>query len=483
MAMQNYALTPGRLNRYKGQILAHAVPTEVLGKTGRQVPMPKNNSDTYVARRWLPYGATAVDANTITLAIVAAVGATVGAIGAVTGVKELQIAGSVIGAIGAVGAIASSTGLLGEVGSFLGMGGEGGANVAATAAGAEVAKDSGVWATEVANATTAAPVEGLTVGNSLQELSQMAGSGIESAAGEIGTSISQAADPIATFSGEMTAHQAEQLGLPLGQGDSIGATPVDAGAGASTLSDNAAAQTAEASKTVTGSVGSGAAPDASPKNLVNLPDPSSTAPVNPTATGGVSGTPPQAVTGSAPGASAVSGRPDPVMGAPGQASAATTPAGQASAGGTVANVTGKLTAGSSSGGGSAVSGILDFLGKPNTLAGSLLQAGSAFVSGATSSLTPAQVSAYNAQADANLAQANLARQQQQLLQTQMANASAVPTATRRPGGLINTPAPEGTPQAPPAPQAAGQPQPQQNTAYGLINSAYTRPQQITGAPA
>ena len=65
MAMQNYALTPGRINRYKGQILAHAVPTEVLGKTGRQVPMPKNQSDTYVARRWLPYGATAVNANTI----------------------------------------------------------------------------------------------------------------------------------------------------------------------------------------------------------------------------------------------------------------------------------------------------------------------------------------------------------------------------------------------------------------------------------
>jgi N4-gp56 family major capsid protein len=34
------------------------VPKEVLGRTGRQVKFPKNNSDTYVARRWLPYGAT-----------------------------------------------------------------------------------------------------------------------------------------------------------------------------------------------------------------------------------------------------------------------------------------------------------------------------------------------------------------------------------------------------------------------------------------
>lgn len=65
MALQTFSLTPGRINKYKGQILAHAVPFEVLGKTGRQIPLPKNNSDTYVARRWLPYGATATNANTI----------------------------------------------------------------------------------------------------------------------------------------------------------------------------------------------------------------------------------------------------------------------------------------------------------------------------------------------------------------------------------------------------------------------------------
>jgi N4-gp56 family major capsid protein len=62
--MQTFALTPGRLNRYKGQILAHAVPLEVLGKTGRQVQFPKNSSDTYVARRFLPYGALATNSST-----------------------------------------------------------------------------------------------------------------------------------------------------------------------------------------------------------------------------------------------------------------------------------------------------------------------------------------------------------------------------------------------------------------------------------
>lgn len=65
MTVQTFALTPGRINRFKGAILAHAIPLEVLGKTGRQVKLPRNNSDTYVARRWLPYGATSTDANTI----------------------------------------------------------------------------------------------------------------------------------------------------------------------------------------------------------------------------------------------------------------------------------------------------------------------------------------------------------------------------------------------------------------------------------
>ena len=63
MTMQTFALTTGRINKFKGQILAHAVPLECLGRSGRQVKMPKNSSDTYVARRWLPYGATSTSAS------------------------------------------------------------------------------------------------------------------------------------------------------------------------------------------------------------------------------------------------------------------------------------------------------------------------------------------------------------------------------------------------------------------------------------
>lgn len=66
MAIQSFSTATARIAKFKGEILKHAVPMEVLGKTGRQVQMPQNSSDTYVARRWLPYGATSTNAyNTI----------------------------------------------------------------------------------------------------------------------------------------------------------------------------------------------------------------------------------------------------------------------------------------------------------------------------------------------------------------------------------------------------------------------------------
>lgn len=59
----NTFLTPARLGKFKGDILTHAMRNEVLGRGGRQVSMPKNSSDTYVARRVIPYGATASNPN------------------------------------------------------------------------------------------------------------------------------------------------------------------------------------------------------------------------------------------------------------------------------------------------------------------------------------------------------------------------------------------------------------------------------------
>lgn len=64
MTMQTFGLSAGRINRFKGEILKHAVPMECLSKAGRQVKFPKNSSDTYVARRWIPFGGTSSTPNT-----------------------------------------------------------------------------------------------------------------------------------------------------------------------------------------------------------------------------------------------------------------------------------------------------------------------------------------------------------------------------------------------------------------------------------
>lgn len=63
MTMQSFGLTQGRINKFKGEILKHAVPQECLSRAGRQVKFAKNNSDTYVARRWIPYGGTSTQPN------------------------------------------------------------------------------------------------------------------------------------------------------------------------------------------------------------------------------------------------------------------------------------------------------------------------------------------------------------------------------------------------------------------------------------
>lgn len=53
-----------RIGKIKGDILKHAVPCEVLGITGQQRAMPKNQGKTIVHRRYLPWGAANTDWNT-----------------------------------------------------------------------------------------------------------------------------------------------------------------------------------------------------------------------------------------------------------------------------------------------------------------------------------------------------------------------------------------------------------------------------------
>lgn len=53
-----------RIGKIKGDILAHAVASEVLGITGQQRALPKNQGKTIVHRRYLPWGAANTDWNT-----------------------------------------------------------------------------------------------------------------------------------------------------------------------------------------------------------------------------------------------------------------------------------------------------------------------------------------------------------------------------------------------------------------------------------
>lgn len=64
MALQSYATPAQRIGKIKGEILAHAVPREVLSIGVNTKPMPKSSGDTIVWRRWLPYNATASSPNT-----------------------------------------------------------------------------------------------------------------------------------------------------------------------------------------------------------------------------------------------------------------------------------------------------------------------------------------------------------------------------------------------------------------------------------
>lgn len=65
MSQFTYSSPAGRINKLKGEILAHAVPVEVLGITGMQRAIPKNQGATVVYRRYLPYGGATTNSNTI----------------------------------------------------------------------------------------------------------------------------------------------------------------------------------------------------------------------------------------------------------------------------------------------------------------------------------------------------------------------------------------------------------------------------------
>jgi len=64
MPITKYTTNAGRINEIKGEILAHALPVEVLALGCKMKPMPKSQGDNISYRRYLPFGATTVSANT-----------------------------------------------------------------------------------------------------------------------------------------------------------------------------------------------------------------------------------------------------------------------------------------------------------------------------------------------------------------------------------------------------------------------------------
>ena len=64
MAQFEYASPASRIGKIKGELLAHAMSIEVLGKFGMKKDLPKNSGAQIVFRSYLPYGATASTANT-----------------------------------------------------------------------------------------------------------------------------------------------------------------------------------------------------------------------------------------------------------------------------------------------------------------------------------------------------------------------------------------------------------------------------------
>lgn len=65
MAIQTYATQAGRINEIKGEMIAHAMPQEVLALGCTMKPMPKKKGDNITYRRVLPYGGSSSNANTI----------------------------------------------------------------------------------------------------------------------------------------------------------------------------------------------------------------------------------------------------------------------------------------------------------------------------------------------------------------------------------------------------------------------------------
>lgn len=318
------------------------------------------------------------------LEIVAAVGATLAAVGSITRDKTLTMVGGAIGAIGAIGSLASAAGIFGSAPASTLFGPSTAASTADTSASAGSTFAEGLTPTATGEASA----------------------GVESG----GFDAAGAASADAQSAGTITDISAQMQQPPPAGGytslSDVSQNSTDSGLASAGTTNTSASNTTglingtTASTETPGTVGAAAADTTPPGEASN-----------------------QAIdlTGTEPP------RPPNDLGTldPNTGQTITS---------AVDPVTGKIV--SEPGGSSGVFGsILKFAQDNKVVTAGILQAGGSLLSGLTSTVTPAQVGALNAQAAANNAAAALAQQQLQNLQMPKSVASSTPV-TGTPGTLI-----------------------------------------------
>lgn len=319
----------------------------------------------------IPIAAVAIGgavASTTVFTVAAAVGATIAAVGSITKSKPLMIAGTVLGAAGGIGALADSAGLFGSsvaesaTGTGMGAAGEMGSQVAATQAAA--AGMPGSIAPDAAAGTGI--MNAATTPTTLPVASEPVNNVIDT----ISNSVVPGSADVTPTANPSTGGASTLTNDNIPMGDASGGVGVPGGSPATQMGMD-----------TPGPLQAQAAPTPVP---VNGPGPQQTAAIDTTGIPAAAGSKPTYL--------------ESLMG---------TPQGVAD----------------QSGGSKAWGKIMDFVDKHPAMALGAISAAGSFISGATSPLTPAQVSALNSRAALDQAQTRLADAQTARLSRQLSNTS------------------------------------------------------------
>jgi hypothetical protein len=385
----------------------------------------------------------------------AALGAGLSAVGAITHNKGLQIAGMGLGLVGGVGALATSAGFFGaEAGSTALFGSSdvtAGAAAGSGAGGAFTTAEGATMGNAAGLGTDAAGVAASGPGTVTDIIDSIANPGGVAAVSPNVTPAAAASSPNVT---PPAAAETPYTG-PQGDGEFGGGGPGEIARRAGNAAGGAPPgslpmPTAQSPSPMTPDevLAAGGWPPAwtantnslgPPAGALSSPPPTVATPAPPQ----LSNSAPSSISFPATSAPSVPANPGvPGIQPTGSTGPPTTPQGMINQGAADLaaqqgqGLTAGMTPAKSGGPPSMFDNLLSFASKDGggRLLAGVVQAGAAFISGATSTLTPAQVAALQAQANANQAAANLSNRQ-------LANmGQPIPAATRTqaPPGLINT---------------------------------------------